>query len=516
MTEAGVVYLVGAGPGDPGLITVRGLSVLRNTDVVLHDRLVPESLLDEARADAVVINVGKTPGQARRSQQEINELMVDHCRSGKTVCRLKGGDPFVFGRGGEEAVALAASGLKWEVVPGVTSAIAAPAYAGIPVTHRGVSSGFAVVTGSEDPDGPGNRVDWDAAASFDGTLVILMGWRKLPDIVDALMSRGVPAERPAAAIQWGTKNTQRVAAGSLANIADRAVSAGLGPPVALVVGEVASLRKELAWFDNRPLFGKRVLVTRARSQASRLAELLEAEGAETVQTPAIRICPVADTKEVDAAIARISEYDWITFTSPNGVRGLRDRLAALSLDSRALSGVRVATVGPATAQAAEEMGIRPDLSPRVYAAEGLVDEFASAGVQNGRALCLRSDIGRDTLPDGLRKAGLEVDEVVAYRTEMAPDSAEAARKALCDGPRCDGPRKVDATTFTSSSTVSNLSRLLGGDIEPINRTVVACIGPITAETARGLGIRVDVVAKRQTVEGLVESLVDHFERERDE
>ena len=511
MPQAGVVYLVGAGPGDPGLITVRGLDVLRNADVVLHDRLVPESLLAEARSDATMINVGKTPGKANLSQWEINELLVDHCRSGKTVCRLKGGDPFVFGRGGEEAMALAAAGLKWEVVPGVTSAIAAPAYAGIPVTHRGVSSGVAIVTGSEDPSGPGNRVDWDAAASFDGTLVVLMAWRNLPDIVDALTSRGVPAERPAAAIKWGTKNTQRVAAGTLANIADLAISCGLGPPMALVVGEVAALRNELAWFDKRPLFGKRVLVTRARSQASRLAESLEAHGAETVQTPAIRICPLADTEEFDAAISKINQYDWITFTSPNGVRGLRDRLAALSLDSRALFGVRVATVGPATAKAVEEMGIRPDLSPRVYAAERLVDEFAIAGVETGKALCLRSDIGRETLPDGLRKAGLEVDEVVAYRTEMAPDSAEAAREALSDG-----ATGVDVTTFTSSSTVTNLSRLLGGDIEPINQTVVACIGPVTAETAREEGIRVDVVANQQTVDGLVESLVDHFEGERDE
>ncbi len=511
MPEAGVAYLVGAGPGDPGLITVRGLNVLRNADVVLHDRLVPESLLTEVRSDAVLINVGKTPGQASRSQREINKLLVDHCRSGKTVCRLKGGDPFVFGRGGEEAMALAAAGLKWEVVPGITSAIAAPAYAGIPVTHRGVSSGVAVVTGSEDPDGPSNHVDWDAAATFNGTLVVLMGWRNLPDIVDALTSRGMPGERPAAAIEWGTKNTQRVAAGTLANIADLAISCGLGPPMALVVGEVAALRNELAWFDKRPLFGKRVLVTRARSQASRLAQSLEAQGAETIQAPAIRICPVADTEELDAAIARIKEYNWITFTSPNGVRGLRDRLAALSLDSRALFGVRVATVGPATAKAVEEMGIRPDLSPRVYAAEALVDEFAAAEVKRGRALCLRSDIGRETLPDGLRKAGLEVDEVVAYRTEMAADSSEAAREALCNG-----APSVDVTTFTSSSTVTNLLRLLEGDIEPINHTVVACIGPITAATARAHGIRVDVVAKQQTVEGLVGSLVDHFEGERDE
>ena len=511
MLEAGVAYLVGAGPGDPGLITVRGLNVLRNADVVLHDRLAPESLLAEVRSDAILIDVGKKPGKARLSQREINELLVNHCRSGKTVCRLKGGDPFLFGRGGEEALALTAAGLKWEVVPGITSAIAAPAYAGIPVTHRGVSSGVAVVTGSEDPSEPGSRVNWDAVASFDGTLVVLMGWQKLPEIVDALTSRGVPAERPAAVIEWGTKNSQRVADGTLANIADRAISAGLGPPVVLVVGAVAALRKELAWFDKRPLFGKRVLVTRARSQTSRLAESLEALGAETIQLPAIRISPVADTEELDAAIAKIDEYDWITFTSPNGVQGLRDRLAAHSLDSRALFGVRVATVGPATARAVAEMGIRPDLSPKVYAAQSLVDEFVSQGVQNGKALCLRSDIGRETLPDGLRKAGLEVDEVIAYRTVMPPHSSDAARAAFGDE-----SRRVDATTFTSSSTVMNLSMLLGGDVEPINRTTVVCIGPVTAATAREQGIRVDVVAKRQTVEGLVGSLIDHFESGRDE
>ena len=296
MPDDGVVYLVGAGPGDPGLITVRGMDVLRKADVVLHDRLVPESLLDEVRSDAVVKNVGKTPGEAGLSQGEINQLLVEHCRAGKTVCRLKGGDPFVFGRGGEEAMALAAAGLKWEVVPGVTSAVAAPAYAGIPVTHRGVASGFAVVTGSEDPHGPANGVDWDAAAAFDGTLVVLMAWRNLPDIVDALTSRGMPAERPAAAVEWGTKNTQRVAAGSLGDISGRVSAAGLGPPMALVIGDVAALRNELAWFDKRPLFGKRVLVTRARSQASRLADLLEAHGAETVQAPAIRISPVPTRK----------------------------------------------------------------------------------------------------------------------------------------------------------------------------------------------------------------------------
>ncbi len=508
MAERGVVYLVGAGPGDPGLITVRGLDVLRSADVIMHDRLVPESLLDEARSDAVVIDVGKTPGGTSRSQREINGLLIEHCRAGKTVCRLKGGDPFVFGRGGEEAMALAAAGLKWEVVPGVTSAIAAPAYAGIPVTHRGVSSAVMVVTGSEDPAGPGNGVDWEAAAAFDGTLVALMAWRNLPDIVEALSSRGVPDERPAAVIEWGTKNTQRVAAGTLGDIAARTRDAGLGSPLALVVGDVAALRKELAWFDSRQLLGKRVLVTRARSQASRLADLLENCGAVTIQAPAIRIRPVVDTKELDNAIRNAGSYDWITFTSPNGVRGLRDRLAALSLDSRALSGVRIATVGPATAKAVKEMGIRPELSPTDYAAEGLVDEFAAAGVRSGRALCLRSDIGRETLPDGLRKAGLEVDEVVAYRTEMAPDSEETARRTFRDG--------VDATTFTSSSTVTNLARLLGDDIEPINRTVVACIGPITAETAKDRGIRVDVVAKRQTIEGLVESLVEHFEGRHDE
>ncbi len=505
MSKAGVAYLVGAGPGDPGLITVKGLAMLRRADVVVYDRLIPDSLLSETRSEAVLIDAGKKRGSARLSQQEINDLLVEHCLSGKTVCRLKGGDPFVFGRGGEEALALTAAGVKWEAAPGVTSAIAAPAYAGIPVTHRGVSSGVVVVTGSEGPAGEAPGVDWDWAASFKGTVVVLMAWYRLPEIVEALISRGIPGERPSAVIEWGTTNHQQVVTGRLCEIVSLARSAGLAPPSTLVVGDTVSLRRELGWFDRRPLYGKRVVVTRARSQSSRLAELLESHGAETVQVPTIRVVPVTETAALDRAIGRIDEYDWITFSSPNGVRGFRSRLTAMGLDSRALFGVRVAVVGPATAEAVSKIGIQADLSPQEYTSSALAAEFAKTGVKNGKALCLRSDIGRETLPEGLRKLGLEVDEAVAYRTEMAADSSRSARETY----DVTGVG-VDATTFTSSSTVKNLARLLDEELDGVNRSVVACIGPVTARTAREYGIRVDVVAREQSAEGLAASLVDHF------
>ena len=502
MSKSGVAYLVGAGPGDPGLITVKGLSVLRSADVVVYDRLIPASLLAEARPDALLVDAGKSRGAARMSQREINELLVEYCREGKTVCRLKGGDPFVFGRGGEEALALTEAGVKWEVVPGVSSAVAAAAYAGIPVTHRGLASGVAVVTGSESPEVPASQVDWDAVAAFNGTVVVLMGWQTLPEIAEALVSRGVPGNRAAAAVEWGTTSRQRVVTASLSEITAKSRSAGLSPPVALVIGDAVSLRERLTWFDGRPLHGKRVLVTRARSQASRLAALLESEGAETIQAPAIRVAPPTDTEALDAAISNIDEYDWLTLSSPNGVRGLWNRLEALGLDSRALFGVRVAAVGAATAAALSEMGIRADLSPDVYVAEALVEEFDKTGVDGGRALCLRSDIGRETLPQGLRELGLHVEEAVAYKIEMPAESWKAARDAYDP----NGPG-VDATTFTSSSTVKNLVRLLDGDVDPVNRSIVACIGPITARTAEDLGIRVDVVAREQTMKGLVSALV---------
>ena len=510
MTEPGLVSLAGAGPGDPGLITVKALERLKEADVIVYDRLVNPALLTHAKPGAELIDAGKGRSAHRFTQEEINALLVEKAREGKRVCRLKGGDPFVFGRGGEEALALAEAGVPWEVIPGVTSAIAAPAYAGIPVTHRGKATSVTFVTGSEDPVHHESGVDWAAVARIPGTLVILMGWETLAGIVEALTANGVPADRPAAVVQWGTTPRQRAVTGPVGGIARTAAEAGLGSPAAVIIGEVAGLRQQLAWFDRRPLFGKRVLVTRARSQASRLAQLLEANGAQCVEFPAISVVPVSDPAPMDAAISRLTRhdstsgmgYDWVTFTSPNGVRGFRSRLEALGLDARALGGVKFAAVGPATAQALADMGIRADLLPGDYLAAAVVEEFRRAGFRGGSVLHLRSSIGRETLPDGLRGLGARVDEVVAYETRSPEDSGEQARAAF--SPENGG---IDVTTFTSSSTVKSLAALLGGDVNLINSTLVACMGPVTAGTARELGIRVDVTAGEQSIEGLVESIV---------
>ena len=503
MSEVGVVRLVGAGPGDLGLITVKGMDSLRTADVVVFDRLVDRRLLAEARADAELIDVGKGRDSARRTQDEINALLVKLGRDGKAVCRLKGGDPFLFGRGGEEALALARAGVSWEVVPGVTSAFAAPAYAGMPVTHRGLAASVTVVTGSEDPNKPESQINWDALAALTGTLVFLMGWSNLPDITGRLISHGLPADRPAALVHWGTTSRQRVVSGTVADIAERGRRAGLSAPVVFVVGDVSALGPELGWFDTRPLFGKRVLITRTRTQASRLRTLLEWAGAEGVEIPAIEVVPVADPSNLDAALRDLAGYAWVTFGSSNGVRSVRDRLDALGLDARAFAGVRIAAVGPATADSLSSLlGVRADLVPGEYVSEAVVAELARQGAEGQRILVIRSDIGRDALAQGLREYGAEVDEVVGYRTKMPEDSGQRAVAAYESG--------IDVTTFTSSSGVDNLVRLLDGNVDPVNKTVVACIGSITAARAEERGVRVDAVAAERSMASLVEAIVEQF------
>lgn len=503
MAEAGTVSLVGAGPGDPGLITVAGLARLRVADAVVYDRLVGQRLLTEAREGAQLIDVGKGRGTARMKQSEINDLLISLAREGKTVCRLKGGDPFVFGRGGEEALALSEAAIPWEVVPGISSALAAPAYAGIPVTQRGMAASVTIVTGSEDPSKADSQIDWDALAATPGTLVCLMGWSTLPDIARELIDRGMSPDRPAALVQWGTLPHQRVVSGRLEDIAERGAAAGLGAPVVTVIGEVSALRDSLGWFDGRSLFGRRVVVTRARSQASRLRTMLEAEGADCVEFPAIEAVPVADTSSLDAALQEMVSYDWVTFSSSNGVRGVRARLDALGLDARAFAGAKVAAVGPATAESALLLlGLRADLVPEEYVSEAVVAEFSVRGVAGERILVVRSDIGRDVLAKGLRDLGAEVDEVVGYETRAPEDSGDQAKAAYEEG--------VDVTTFTSSSTVDNLVGLLDGNVDTVNGTVVACMGPITAERARERGIDVTVVAPERTMQALVTAIVEHF------
>jgi uroporphyrinogen III methyltransferase/synthase len=503
MPPPGKVSLVGAGPGDPGLITAKGLKLVQESDVVIYDRLANPALLMNASPDAELIDVGKIPGRTRLRQPEINDLIIEKALEGKSICRLKGGDPFVFGRGGEEALALVEAGVPWEVVPGVTSAVAAAAYAGIPVTHRGLATSVTFITGSEDPEKPESQINFDSLAKMTGTIVFMMGWSALPEITTQLIAAGMSPERPASIIMWGSWNRQRAVAGPLSNIAAIATEAGLSSPAAFVIGEVTELRSSLQWFDNKTLFGKKILVTRTRSQVSRFRSLLEAEGAECVEFPAISILPLEDPSKLDAALSNISSYDWVVFSSSNGVRGVSERMDALGIDSRAFAGTQVAAVGPATGVTIKELlGISSDLVPDEYVSEAVVSALTNLGVNGKRILAIRSDLGKDTLEKGLDSAGASVDAIVGYQTIAPEDSATRAKEAFEAG--------LDVTTFTSSSGVDNLLNLLDGATDLVNATIVACMGPITAARAKERGLNVDVVASERTMESLTQALVDHF------
>jgi uroporphyrinogen III methyltransferase/synthase len=480
------VYLVGAGPGDPGLLTLRGAEVLQRAGVVVYDRLVASGLLDLAPADAERVYVGKAPGRNEMSQDEINALLVERGRAGQAVVRLKGGDPFVFGRGGEEAEALADGGVPFEVVPGVTSAIGAPAYAGIPVTHRGASTHFTVVTGHEDPTKASTDVDWDALAGAGGTIVILMGAGRIAEIADRLLAGGLSPDTPVAAVRNGTRADQRTVRATLATVA----AAGVQAPAAIVVGEVARL--DLAWFESRPLFGRSVVVTRAREQASELRRRLEALGAEVVELPAITI------EAVDFDVPDLDRYRWLVFTSANGVGAFFDRgLAPAGLDARALAGRRVAAIGPGTAAALAERGVRADLLPERFVAESLLEAFPPSPTGDERVLLARAEQARDVLPAGLAERGYAVDVLPVYRTVTgSPDAAVLERVRRGD---------ADAITFTSSSTVTNLCDQLGE--VPAPQPLVVSIGPVTSKTALERGLRVDVEAAEHTIEGLIDALL---------
>ena len=510
----GVVYLVGAGPGDPGLITVAGLDRIREADVIVYDRLISDRLLDHARGDAELIYVGKIPGGvtgatgASHDQDAINQTLVDRARDGRRVVRLKGGDPFVFGRGGEEAEALRAAGIPFEIVSGVTSAVAVPAYAGIPVTHRGVAASFAVITGHEEPGKPESAIDWPHLATAADTLVFLMGVKKLPEIVGNLVANGRPETTPVAVVRWGTTPEQSTVTGTLADIAERVAEAGLTPPAITIVGEVVRLRETLSWFESRPLFGKRVLITRTRRQASNLARLLAAQGAIPVELPAIEIEPVADTMPLSAAIDRLRDggYAWCGFTSANAVELTFEHLAERSLDARSFGGTRVFAIGPATADALRSHGITADVVPDEYVAEAVV-EAMRAHVSEGDAVLLpRAESARAELVSGLEAMGATVDEIAVYRAAVPSEPDPKTLASIREG-------RIDIVTFTSSSTVRNLLAILGPDAAALkgeSRPLIACIGPITAETARENDLTVDVMASEYTVEGLVEALVAHL------
>ncbi len=490
---SGIVYLVGAGPGDPGLMTRRSLELIASADAILYDRLIPAGALDGARPDAELRYVGKEPGAAALSQEETNELLVELGRAGRRVVRLKGGDPFVFGRGGEEAEALAAAGVAFEVVPGVTAGVAAAAYAGIPVTHREAASAVAFVTGHEDPDKPGSALDWGALARFPGTLVFYMGIRQLPLIAERLTAAGRDPGEPSAVVERGTHPGQRTIVDTLGGIAARVQAEEIRPPAITLVGAVAELRDTIAWLERRPLHGEVVAVTRARAQASGLAERLRELGAEVVETPAIRIEPRPVEGELLEAVGRIGEYALVCFTSPNGVGLLFEALASTGRDARALAGATVAAIGPGTAAALLEHGIRADVVPERFVAEALVEALEPVEVDGRRVLVARAAEARSVLPDALRERGAVVDDVALYETVAEPlTEAQLA-----------GLERATYVTFTSSSTVRFL--LDSGARPPAGARIVS-IGPVTSATAEERGLTVDVVAERHDIDGLVDAL----------
>ena len=481
------VYLVGAGPGDPGLMTARALELIAGADVIVHDRLIPDTALDGARPDAELLYAGKEGGGPSVSQEEIGQLLVEHGVAGREVVRLKGGDPFVFGRGGEEAELLRDAGVPFEVVPGITAGIAAPAYAGIPVTHRDAASAVAFVTGHEDPGKPETALDWTALAAFPGTLVVYMGVRTLEAISHALIAGGRSPSQPAAIIERGTLPRQRTVVATLSTIASVADRDGIRAPAISVFGEVAALHGRLDWLGARPLANRTVAVTRARAQSSGVARRLRALGAVVVEAPAIRIAPI------DGPAPDLSVYDLVCLTSPNGVSLLFERLRAAGRDARALAGATVAAIGPGTARALAQCGVIADVVPEQFVAEGLVEALADTPVS--RALIARAAVARDVLPDALRARGAHVDVLELYETVAEPLSAL----------QHDAVAAADYVTFTSSSTVEFFFAQAGDAVAPQTRLI--SIGPVTSDTLRAHGHEPDVEAERHDIDGLIDALV---------
>ncbi len=501
---SGTVYLVGAGPGAPGLITVDGVRCLQRADVVVYDYLASPRLLEHASPHADRILVGKHGGGQRVEQSVITALLVDRARRGDTVVRLKGGDPFVFGRGGEEAEALSGAGIPFVVVPGVSAAIAVPAYAGIPLTHRDLASSFTVLTGYEYPDKQELAVHWDAVAQRGNTLVFLMTTRQLRANMERLLAHGIAGDTPAALIRWGTMPEQQTVVGTVETIADLAAARHVQPPAIAVVGQVVRLRESLQWFERQPLFGRRIVVTRARAQAAVFVDALRAAGADVVPCPAIEIVPPQSWAAVDDAIAAIESYDWIVLTSVNGVIMFLGRLSERQCDVRRLHRAKLAVVGPETAAALAARGLVVDIVPEEFRAEGVVAALRTAGIAGSRVLLPRAAGARAVLPDELRAAGAHVDEVAVYATALPRTDMGEVRDLLA-------ARAIDLVTFTSSSTVRHFVELLGADAAALLRNVaVGCIGPITADTARAAGLSVAVQPTSYTIPAFTEAILAYF------
>ena len=505
ISSKGFVYLIGAGPGDPGLITVKGRECLARAEVILYDYLANERLLEHAHPGTELIYAGKVGGAHNREQVQINDLLVAKAQEGKVVARLKGGDPFIFGRGGEECEALVAAGIPFEIVPGVTAAVGAAAYAGIPLTHRHVTTSVAFVTGHEDPHKDASTIDWERLSLGSGTVVFYMGVRNLPLIAGNLMAAGRAPETPVALIRWGTRPEQEVLTGTLADIAEKAAKSGFKAPAITVVGEVVRLREQLRWFDDRPLFGRSILVTRAADQAGEFSSLLTGLGAQVYEAPTIALVPPPSYDELDRAIGELSTCRWIIFTSYNAVQHFFARLSALGLDSRALGSCRVCAVGPKTAAALAPHGIRADLVPADYKAEGIVAAFRELETTGSRILFPRADKARDVIPQALAAMGAEILAPVAY-CNVVPDALPAAALRALE------EKRIDCITFTSSSTVENLAAMLGENrlLSLLERVAVAAIGPVTAKSCRELGLEVRIEPCEYTLAAMGKEIVRYF------
>jgi len=500
----GKVSLIGAGPGEPGLLTLKGRDCLAQADVIVYDYLANPVLLGHGRSDAEQIYVGKNRGCHSLPQDDINQLLAAKARAGLRVARLKGGDPYVFGRGGEEAAFLHEQGIPFEVVPGVTAGFAAAAYAGIPLTHRDVTTSLALLTGHERPERKLSSLDWQTLATGIGTLIFYMGMTNLETICAQLMAHGRPATTPVAVIQWATLPRQKTLTAPLAEIAARVVAAGIEPPAVIIIGEVVGYREELRWYDNLPLFGKRFLITRPREQAQYFVDLLQGQGAETICIPTIEIAPPESWQDLDQALEELNRYQGVILTSANGVSAFFERMRTKNLDLRALAGVEIIAVGPKTAQSIAAYGLKPDLIPADYRAEGVLTALLARGVEGQRFLYPRTEIARDVLRVSLTAAGAQVDAPVVYRTIAPQNKTDMIRHLLAE-------KELDAICFSSSSTFENFSAMLGAELKHLQgRAAFFSIGPLTSKTIRQHGFKVALEPQSSTLDDLVAAMVDYY------
>jgi len=505
MKKQGKVYIIGAGPGDPDLITVRGVECLKRSNVIVYDYLVSIDILKYTRKDARLIYVGKKGGDHTVPQENLNQILVKEASEGNIVARLKGGDPFIFGRGGEEAEILSRAEIPFEIIPGVTSAIAVPAYAGIPLTHRKYASSVTFVTGHEDPTKGKSSIDWENISAV-GTTVFLMGVKNLTHIVTSLIENGRNPGTPVALIRWGTTSDQETLTGTLSNIAELAKEKNFLPPAIFVVGDVVKFRNDLNWFEKKPLFGRGILITRPEEQSEEFLSLLREEGARVIPFPTIKIVPTDRFDDLDRAIKNIERYEWIVFTSANGVKFFFNRFRELGSDIRDLKGIKICTIGPATASTIEMLGVKVDLVPDEYISEGVVEAFKEKELQGKKVLLPRAEIARDVIPRGLSKLGARVDVVTAYRTVNS-----GKNKAEFD--EMMEQNKVDVITFTSPSTVTNFIDIIGKDTRLSEHVKIACIGPVTLDAARKAGLKVDIMQGPYVISGLVDAIIKAFESE---